>query len=68
MLIKDALAQFVLQLQADGRSTHTVRQYQRHVRALARWAADAGRDGHVDRIDHQAIACFMSAAAHCPSG
>jgi integrase/recombinase XerC len=61
MLLDDALAHFVLQLQADGRSPHTVRQYQRHVRTLARWAADVGHSGHVEDLDHTAIARFMTA-------
>lgn len=61
MLIENALAQFVRQLEADGRSLHTVRQYQRHVRALARWAADVGRSGHVHHLDHEAVAGFMTA-------
>ncbi len=61
MLIEEALARFVLQLQADGRSPHTVCQYQRHVRALARWTADVGHGGHVEDLDHMDIACFMTA-------
>ena len=61
MLLEDALAQFALQLQADGRSPHTVRQYQRHVRALARWAADVGHGGDVGILDHMDIARFMTA-------
>ena len=61
MLLEHALAHFVLQLHADGRSPHTVRQYQRHVRALARWAADVGHGGHVEDLDHMDIARFMTA-------
>ena len=61
MLLEDALAQFVRQLRADGRSPHTVRQYRRHVRSLARWAADVGHDGHVGQVDHRDIARFMTA-------
>ena len=61
MLLKDALAQFVLQLQADGRSPHTVSQYQRHVRVLARWTAEVGHGGHVEDLDHLDIARFMTA-------
>ncbi len=61
MLLEDALAQFVLQLKADGRSPHTVGQYQRHVRVLARWTADVGHGGHVEGLDHQTIARFMAA-------
>ena len=61
MLIDDALASFVLQLQADGRSPHTVSQYRRHVRLLARWTDDVGHSGEVEDIDHQLIARFMTA-------
>ena len=42
MKILDALERFVIQLEADGRSPHTVRQYQRHVRALAAWVGRFG--------------------------
>ncbi len=61
MLIENALAQFVLQLQADGRSLHTVRQYQRHVRALARWAAVVGHGGEIGALGHEDVARFMAA-------
>ena len=46
----DALDRFELQLQADGRSEHTVHQYLRHVRLLAAWLADQGHSGD-DRAD-----------------
>ena len=34
MTIDDALSLFLVQLEADGRSPHTIEQYRRHVRAL----------------------------------
>ncbi len=42
MTIEDALSRFLIQLDADGRSPHTLAQYRRHLRTLARWAADVG--------------------------
>jgi len=59
MQIEDALGAFVRQLEADGRSEHTIRQYQRHVRSLARWLGD--RD--VDEIEHEDVARFLSSPA-----
>ena len=35
------------QLDADGRSRHTIRQYGRHVRPLPAWAAQVGHSGRV---------------------
>ena len=43
MQIAHALGKFILQLQADGRSLHTIKQYQRHVHAMACWLAQNGR-------------------------
>ena len=45
--IADALPRFLIQLEADGRSPHTVAQYRRHVRLFARWCADVGHTGAV---------------------
>ena len=52
MQIDEALGRFVRQLEADGRSPHTIRQYQRHVRSLARWTADVGHSGDVGDFGH----------------
>lgn len=35
MRIAASLARFLVQLQADGRSPHTIAQYERHVRRFA---------------------------------
>ena len=43
LTITAALDRFVLQLEADGRSLHTIGQYRRHIRLLARWARSARR-------------------------
>ena len=42
MRVHDALARFLLQLEADGRSPHTLGQYGRHVRLLITWLTQAG--------------------------
>ena len=47
MQLQDALDRFVLQLEADGRSPHTIKQYRRHISALARWLAHDGHTGAV---------------------
>lgn len=39
--IKEAMAAFLLQLDADGRSPHTLSQYGRHVRRFVAWVGDA---------------------------
>ena len=49
MQIHDALERHLLQLEADGRSGHTIGQYRRHVRQLALWAARAGDDPDAPR-------------------
>ncbi len=61
MLIRDALVQFLVQLQADGRSTHTQAQYRRHLTLLASWAASEGLSGDIEDLSHQDIARFLSA-------
>lgn len=59
MLIEDALDSYVLQLRADGRSEHTIKQYQRHIRLLARWLAEECRDLKVETLNHEVLALFM---------
>lgn len=56
MRISDALAAYTVQLQADGRSVHTVRQVERHVRLLARWAGDPP----VAELGHEHVARFLA--------
>jgi site-specific recombinase XerD len=57
MHIEDALAQFTLQLEADGRSPHTVQQYQRHARLFGSWLAP---EDDLRRVDHGTIARFLA--------
>jgi site-specific recombinase XerC len=61
MHITDALSGFLTQLEADGRSPHTIGQYRRHIATLAHWMAQDGpRSPDLERLDHQAIARFLS--------
>jgi len=60
MTIDEALERFLTQLRADGRSEHTVRQYERHVRLLARWAADVGHTGAAGELSHEDLARFLA--------
>ena len=70
MSIEEALDLFLVQLEADGRSVHTIGQDRRHVRALARWLAAERLSLDVVAIAHGDIAAFVaSPAARCrPDG
>ncbi len=60
MHIEDALDRFLVQLEADGRSPHTIGQYRRHVRLLARWCAHVRHSGAVETITHEDVARFLA--------
>ena len=60
MNLELALDRFLVQLKADGRSPHTIAQYRRHIRLLARWMAKEGRASKVERIDHEDLALFLA--------
>jgi site-specific recombinase XerC len=60
MQIQDALVHFLLQLEADGRSPHTIGQYRRHVGLLRRWARDVGHTGEIETITHETLARFLA--------
>ncbi len=62
MQLQDALDRFVLQLEADGRSPHTIMQYRRHISALARWLAHDGHTGAVGDIGHEHLARFLASS------
>jgi site-specific recombinase XerC len=62
MKIDEALGKFLTQLEADGRSRHTVGQYRRHIRLLAAWAAAEGIT-EIARLDHEAVARFLASSA-----
>ncbi len=59
MLLHEALAAFVLQLHADGRSVHTIKQYQRHLRLLGSWLTANGIEPELDAITTQVVARFL---------
>ena len=61
MHIDDAIAKFLLQLEADGRSPHTIGQYRRHTGLFRSWAADVGHSGLLSDVDHETIARFLVA-------
>ena len=70
MQIRDALEHYVVQLEADGRSTHTIGQYRRHVAVLASWLEARDRRSAVGDIDHEDLALFLASpdAAERPDG
>ncbi|MFO1052234.1 MAG: tyrosine-type recombinase/integrase [Planctomycetota bacterium] len=61
MQIQEALAAFQAQLDADGRSPHTRKQYARHAAALGRWLARTDRSTDLAQLDHRALAEFVAA-------
>jgi site-specific recombinase XerD len=52
---------FLVQLEADGRSPHTIGQYRRHVTALAGWLPHGGLRRAVGTIGHEDVAAFLAA-------
>jgi site-specific recombinase XerC len=62
MRLPDALASFLVQLQADGRSPHTVAQYARHVRKFASWADAEGLPDDVAALEPAHVAAFLASA------
>jgi site-specific recombinase XerC len=62
MHLHAALASFLVQLRADGRSPHTVAQYERHVRRLGEWLAAEGLPSDVGEIDPEHLARFLVVA------
>lgn len=60
MRLLDALDRFVVQLEADGRSEHTVGQYRRHVAQLARWLESVGEGGELEVLTHETLAQFLT--------
>jgi len=61
--ITEALTKFLVQLEADGRSCHTIAQYSRHIRLLAHWIAEVGHSGEISAISHEGLAEFLVAPA-----
>lgn len=64
-----ALEQFLVQLDANGRSPHTIAQYRRHVQAFARWLESEKQSSELAAITPVVIAAFFtSSAARCRAG
>ena len=59
MQIQEALDTFLIQLEADGRSIHTRKQYARHVRLFTNWAHEVGHSGAIDKFDEPFVAKFF---------
>ncbi len=57
--LQAALQAFLLQLQADGRSPHTVGQYRRHVTTLTAWLAER-RVKTVAKLSPDLLAAFFA--------
>lgn len=62
MHVQAALQAFLLQLEADGRSPHTIGQYRRHGTALATWLA-ARKVTSVAKLTPDLIAAFFADGA-----
>jgi len=70
MNITQALARFLTQLEADGRSQLTIGQYRRHVQLLATWAKHEGLSGDLLTFSSDVLARFLCSAEACkgPTG
>jgi site-specific recombinase XerD len=63
MQLNDAIDAFQLQLEADGRSIRTRKQYARHLRLLGSWLAANGIQPELDAITTSVIARFLTSDA-----
>lgn len=63
MHLQDALGRFQVQLRADGRSEHTRKQYQRHVRALIAWLETTAHGSEIETLAPTVIAEFLASDA-----
>jgi len=61
MHVQAALQAFLLQLEADGRSPHTIGQYRRHGTALATWLAETRTPTAVAKLTPDLLARFFAA-------
>jgi integrase/recombinase XerC len=59
MHLQDALARFALQLEADGRSAHTIGQYRRAIGLLARWLDRERLPTDLDGLTPEHLARFL---------
>ena len=63
MELQAALQGFLVQLRADGRSEHTVRQYERHGRALLAWLTAAAIGTDLGDLTPDVVARFFASDA-----
>src|ERR1051325_2557519 len=69
MRLQDALESFLMQLEADGRSHHTIAQYARQIRRLGSWLAEEGRSDRIETVTPDVLARFLvSPRAKCMAG
>ena len=60
MEINEALEKFTVQLEANGRSQHTISQYRRHISLFSHWMATNAHSEDLSKISHEDIAAFFS--------
>ena len=60
MDLQAALQAFLLQLEADGRSPHTIGQYRRHGTTLAGWLASTGSSTNIAKLSPDVLARFFA--------
>jgi site-specific recombinase XerD len=63
MHVQAALQGFLVQLEADGRSAHTRKQYQRHVVAFTRWLTGNHRETDIANLTPSTVAEFFGSDA-----
>ncbi|MBK8977650.1 MAG: tyrosine-type recombinase/integrase [Planctomycetes bacterium] len=60
MYVQAALQEFLLQLEADGRSAHTIGQYRRHGAAFADWPSTTAETTDITAITPELVAHFFA--------
>jgi site-specific recombinase XerC len=63
MRLRSALERFVVQLRANGRSVHTIDQYERHIRSLDEWLRSTRRSRDVRSMTATTLAAFLTSPA-----
>jgi len=61
--LSSAVASYLVQLEADGRSAHTRAQVARHARLLSRWLAEHGVPDDVSALTPDLLARFLASPA-----
>ena len=60
MQIEEALEHYTTQLEADGRSGHTIAQVRRHMRLSIAWLAANASIAEIENLTHEHIARFLA--------